>query len=220
MQDKEIEKILQEKAEKVEMREFSQVWQEIKGEMQEPEKKKTFGFKRWFPIFLASFLAVFCIVFTPILIKHLTPVPPKEELFFSDELTTQGVSETEMFSGLSQAKIFHVDLSQYLIDSCTLYLTDQNKVKGATFNMYSNGVVSCLALIKLYDKSVDLKLNFSYLYDQTYKVNSTDVKYKFVEESGELYRYNFYAKHNSVQYVIEYSGVTDNLIDFLNEFFG
>ena len=160
MQDKEIEKILQEKAEKVEMREFSQVWQEIKGEMQEPEKKKTFGFKRWFPIFLAPFLAVFCIVFTPILIKQLTPVPPKEELFFSDELTSQSVSETEMLSGLSQANIVHVDLSEYIVENCSLYITDQNKVKGAIFNMVTN---SGLALVQLYDKSVDLKLNFNYL---------------------------------------------------------
>ena len=49
MQDKELEKLLQEKADKTEMREFSQVWEEIKGEIVSPKPKKEFKWKKWFP---------------------------------------------------------------------------------------------------------------------------------------------------------------------------
>ena len=90
-------------------------------------------------------------------------------------------------------------------------------VKGACINFYNN---NCFAIMNLYDASVDLSLNLESLYDSSYKVSSTNVLYKFKQESGGLYEYSVYALHNKVQYVIEYTGLSDNLVDFLNEFFG
>ncbi|MBR2498752.1 MAG: hypothetical protein IKB67_03470 [Clostridia bacterium] len=213
MQEKELENLLQEKADKVEMREFSQVWNEIKGQIEEPKPQRKFVWKRWAPAFASAFL-VLCIALSPIIINSLKPAP---EVFYSDDLSKQIVSESEMFDGLAQANISHVDLSEYSCINTFLYYTEDMSVKGASVSFYNN---ICAGIIKLYDVSVDLSLNLESLYDSSYKVSSTNVLYKFKQESGGLYEYSVYALHNKVQYVIEYTGLSDNLVDFLNEFFG
>lgn len=212
MQEKELENLLQEKADKVEMREFSQVWNEIKGQIEEPKPQRKFVWKRWAPAFASAFL-VLCIALSPIIINSLKPAP---EVFYSDDLSKQIVSESEMFDGLAQANISHVDLSEYWFLSTFLYYTEDMQVKGACVNFYNT---ICAGVINLYDASVDLSLNLESLYDSTYKVNSTDVLYKFKQENAGMYEYSIYAVHNKVQYVIEYTGTTNDITNFLTEFF-
>ncbi|MBQ8426899.1 MAG: hypothetical protein IJX16_03970 [Clostridia bacterium] len=217
MQDKELESLLQKKADEIKMRDFSLVWEEIKGEIQEPVKEKKFRWKKWFPMILASAAMVVCIALTPIIIKSLTP--PPEEVFYTEELRQQDVLKEDMLSGLTQAQIPNVDINNYVVEECKLLITEDNKVKGSAFTFY-NEPFTFFAELNLYDKSVDLNLDIELLYDTTYKVNSTDVHYKLKQESGGVYDYSVYAICNNVQYVIEYKGLSDNLIDFLNDFFG
>ena len=220
MQDKELEKILQEKAEKTEMREFSQVWQEIKGEIQPPVKEKKFSFKKWFPMIMASAVVIICLAFSPLIINALKPapdVPPQEEVFFTEELSKLEVPFEDAISGLAQANISHVDISKYTIVSTFLYYTEEMSVKGVYLSLYGS---TFIVVMSFYDTSVDLNLELENLYDKTCKINSTDVLYKFKQESGGVYEYSIFAVHNNVQYVIEYSGISDNLQEFLNEFFG
>ncbi len=218
MQEKEIEKILQEKADKFEMREFSQVWEEIKGEIEQPEKqKKKIRWKKWLPMALASAVLVVCIALSPMIIKALKPAPPNEEVFYNDELTSQEVLENEMLEGLADAQIAHVNLGDYLFDGCKLLVTEDNKIKGASATIYNNPTTFFAEMI-IYHKSVDADIKLA-TYDTQCKVNSADVYYKLKQESGGMYQYNVYAVYNKVQYVIEYTGFSNNLTEFLNDFF-
>lgn len=218
MQKKEIEKVLQEKADKIEMREFSQVWDEIKGEINSPEKKKI-RWKKWLPMACASAVLVVCVVLLPFLIDTSSkPIPPAEEVYYADVLEKQDVLESEMLEGLVQAGISHVELDEYTLGECGLLITEDNKIKGASTNIYNNPT-TFFAKVDIYDKSVDLKINLVATYDAQCKVNSTDVYYKLKQESGGMYEYIAYAVHNKVQYAIEYTGFSDNLIEFLNDFF-
>lgn len=212
MQEKELENLLQEKADKVEMREFSQVWNEIKGQIEEPKPQRKFVWKRWAPVFASAFL-VLCIALSPTIINSLKPAP---EVFYSDDLSKQIVSESEMFDGLAQANISHVDLREYSFISTFLFYTEDMQVKGASASFYNS---VCYVIMKFYDLSVDLNLDLESLYDSTYKVNSTDVLYKFKQENAGMYEYSIYAVHNKVQYVIEYTGTTNDITNFLTEFF-
>ncbi len=212
MQDKELEKILQEKAEKTEIREFSQVWDEIKDEVVFEKSKKTNIFKnRFFLTFAPAILAI-CIVLTP-LFFNLTP--PQEKIYLNDELILTPVSDKEMFDGLLNANIVHVDLSEYIIVETNVYHTDEMEVKGAFLSFYQE---TFFAKMELYDKNVELKINKN-LYDTNCKVNSADVYYKFKSVESGYYEYSIYATYNNVKYVIEYFGVTDNVMEFLSEFF-
>ena len=216
MEDKELEQILQEKADKIEMRPFSEVWKDIKGEVNAPKQEKEqkkFSWKRWFPI-LASAILVICIALSPVIIKSLSP---NEELFFTDELIMQSVLEEEMFNGLSGANISHVDMSEYTFTNTFLYYTEDMQVKGAFAIFYNN---NCYVEMEFYDKTDQLNLDIETLYNETCKVNSTEVLYKFKQEVGGTYEYSVYAINNNVQYVIEYTGISNNLSQFLNEFFG
>lgn len=217
MQEKDIEKILQEKADKIEMREFSQVWDEIKGEITQPEKKKI-RWKKWLPMAFASAVLVVCIALSPIIINALKPAPPAEEVFFADVLTTQDVLKEEMLDGLVQAEIMHVSLSEYGVDNCKLLITEDNKIKGASLMLYNNPT-TFFGNLEIYDKTVDLRIKTDKSYDTQCKVNSADVYYKLKRASGGMYEYSVYAVHNKVQYVIEYTGFSDNLTEFLNDFF-
>ncbi len=219
MQDKELEKLLQEKADKTEMREFSQVWEEIKGEIVSPKPKREFRWKKWFPMIMASTVLVICLALSPLIINILTPNKPQEEVFFTEELIRETVTEEEMLNGLSTAQMMHIDLSSYIVDGCKLFLTEKNQVKGASFSFY-NYPTTFIANIRIYHKSVDLNLDTDLLQGTIHTVGSTNIRYKFKQENDGIYKYNIYAVHNSVQYLIEYTGLSDNLIDFLNEFFG
>lgn len=213
MQDRELEKILQEKADKTEMREFSQVWDEIKDEVVFEKREKKSIFKNRFFLTFAPMVLAICIVLTPLLFLNSTP---QEKIYFSDELVLTPVAEKEMFDGLLNAKISHVDLSEYIIVETNLYQTDKKESKGAHFSFYHE---TFFAKMRLYDKSVELNLDINSLYDTKCKVNSADVYYQFKSAGSGFYEYSIYATYNKVKYVIEYFGATDNVMEFLNEFF-
>ena len=221
MQDKELEKILQEKADQTKMRSFEEVWQDIKSEIEGenvmPIKPKKFGWKKWLSLSMASCAIIVALILTPILLTNYKPNP--EELFYTDELNKQEVSVEDMFTGLSNAGINHVDLSNYTIYETLLYLTEDNDTKGAEIKLISENNILFLAEMKIYAKDVELNLELEKDYDTTYKVNSANVYYKFKQENNGLYYYGIYAVYNDVQYVMEYTGVSDNLTEFLDNFF-
>lgn len=219
MQDKELERLLQEKADEIKMRDFSEVWEEIKGEIQEPVKEKKFRWKKWLPMILASTGIIVCLAFLPVIINSLKSSLPSGEVFYSEDLKQKTANEEEMLDGLSQAQIKLVDISKYSVIDCKLFTTDKNKIKGANFILFDKTLSSFYTEMQIYDKSVELKLVLL-TYENNCKVGSTDVYYSLQEEESDgLYRYSVYAVHNNVQYVIDYTGLTDNLIDFLTEFF-
>ena len=215
MQKKNLEEILQQKADQVETRDFSEIWSDIKDTVNKTENLKRFQWKKSFSLALASVAVVACIALTPIIINGLKPAP--EQVYFIDGLESKPATEQEMFNGLSQAQINHVDLSNYIISGTILYWTEDLQIKGAEF-VLNNDPTTFIALIQLCDSDVDMEIDFEELYDSSIQVNSVDVKYKLKSSSG-TYDYSVYAVKNGVQYVIEYTGLTDNLTDFLNEFF-
>ena len=157
MQDKELEKILQEKADNVKMRNFSEVWDEIKDEVKPKEKEKKSIFKNKFFLIFAPALLVLCIALSPLLFQK--PTPPPEEVFYSDDLVVEKVTLEETLDGLSLSKIAHVDLSKYVLTDTFLYYAEDGAVKGAKLAFYNENTMSFFAEMMLYDKSVELKIN-------------------------------------------------------------
>ncbi len=222
MQEKKIEEILQEKAEQIKVRNFDEVWQDIKGEIEKEQtpqiKEKKLGWKKWLSLSLASCFILVAIILTPYLLKEPKPVP--EELFYADKLSRYERSADDMLSGLSQANILHVDFSDYEIIDCGIYLTEDNKVKGAEINLYEQTELLFFGLIKLYSNDVKLNIDIEKDYDTEYKTTNYNAHYKFNREENNMFYYDIYAVKNGVQYVIEYTGISDNVVEFLNVFFG
>lgn len=221
MQEKKIEEILQEKAEQIKVRNFDEVWQDIKGEIEKEQtpqiKEKKLGWKKCLSLSLASCFILVAIILTPYLLKEPKPVP--EELFYADKLSRYERSADDMLSGLSQANILHVDFSDYEIIDCGIYLTEDNKVKGAEFTCVGINSFNFFSKIILYSSDVKLNIETNKDYDIEHKTSSYKAYYK-LKESGSEYVYDIYAVKNGVQYVIEYTGISDNVVEFLNVFFG
>ena len=221
MEDKELERILQEKADNVKVRNFSEVWQEIKGEIEGekviPTKTKKLGWKRWLSLLLASCTIMVAIILAPFLLKEPKPAP--EEIFYTDELSKQIVSVDELFDGLSQSNITHVDFSNYTVYDSILCLSEDNEIKGAEIKLYCDTGISFFALMQLYTTDVELNIEAEKDYDESYISNSLRAYYSLKDSSAE-YIYDIYAVCNGVQYVIEYTGLSDNITEFLETFFG
>lgn len=220
MQEEKIEKILQEQANQTEIKPFNEVWQDIKGEIvkessQQTEKKV--WWKKWLPLSLASIAIVIAIIILlPVLLR--TPNLSQEEVFYTDELTIQQTSVDNTLNGLSQANINYVDLSNYNIYDSLLYLSEDNKVKGARIKLYTESPLSFFAEMQIYASDVDLGLEIEKDYDTDYKPGSLTAYYKLKDASAE-YIYNIYAQFNNVQYVIEYTSSKENVLDFFTVFF-
>ena len=83
MDNQEIEKKLQESADKIEMRDFEEVWREIGPKIEAEEAKRRRRKKIFIPVAASLFsVAVACSVILPI---DLRDNNPNEEIFYLDE---------------------------------------------------------------------------------------------------------------------------------------
>ena len=216
MQDKELEKIIQEQADKTKMRDFSLVWEEIKDEITPVEKERKSIWKKKFFLIFAPAILVICIALSPFLIKYLTPA---EEVFYDDELIKNTVTAEVALDELSSANLLLDSISGFALLDTYLYYTEDGVVKGAHFSFYDENPTTFFATTDLYDKNVELNQVMENSYENFCKVNSADVSYTFMGYNNGFYEYSVYATFNGVKYLIEYSGLTDNLTEFLTNFF-
>jgi len=150
------------------------------------------------------------------LIKYLTPA---EEVFYNDRLIKGAVTTEVALDELSSANLLLDSISGFALLDTYLYYTEDGVVKGAHFSFYDENPTTFFAEMKLYDKNVELNQVMENSYENFCKVNSADVSYTFMGYNNGFYEYSVYATFNGVKYLIEYSGVTDNLTEFLTNFF-
>ena len=89
MEEKEVEKRLKESAENIEVRDFSEVWQDIEHKVQPPKKRR---YVRLFSGIAAALSVIICAVFIPL---FFNPAPEQsendqpddqEQVYFDDKL--------------------------------------------------------------------------------------------------------------------------------------
>ena len=216
MQDKDFDKLLKESIDKEPIRDFSEVWAEIKDQLEPKKEEKKFSWKKWFPIALTSVAVIVCVVLLPFLIKQ--PELPQEELFYADTLSKEEVSSLEFFNGLEELNVVNITSEKYEITETMLYFTEENEIKGASFIIYAESPIAIYAEIALYDKGVDAGVDLEKSYDSTCQVKSASVKYKLKQETEGVYAYDVYILNNNVQYIMYYTGLSEDLLGFLNYF--
>lgn len=216
MQDKDFDKLLRESVNKEPVREFSEVWAEIKDQLEPKKKEKKISWKKWFPIALTSVAVIVCVVLLPFLIKQ--PELPQEEVFYADTFQTQMVELSTFLDGLSELNVSNITSERYQITETKLYFTEENKLKGASSIIYAESPVATFAKIEMYYKDVDAGIDLEFNYDKTCQVKSASVHYKFKQEVDGIYTYDIYILNKDIQYVMEYTGLSDDLSEFLNYF--
>ena len=221
MDIKETEKILEQSAKNIKVRDFSEVWQEIKGELEVEEKpKKKVWAKRYMPAILSACIVLIIAISLPIFL--LNPVETPKKIFYQDQLVMVDVEETTFFNELSSAKVTHVSFSKYLATNCKLYKTDTNVAKGGSVDLYDDmSAPTEVIKIKFYDISVNLDDLSEKVYELSYSKEGLSVSYNKLPSYPEynIYSYDIMATFNKVNYFIEYMGGASNPETFFESFF-
>ena len=225
MEEKEVEKRLKESAENIEVRDFSEVWQDIEHKVQPPKKRR---YVRLFSgIAAALSIIIICAVFIPL---YLNPAPEQsendqtdgqEQVYFDDELVLSVVSAEDFLNQLSASSVSLVDISNYVISSSYLHKTTDEIVLGGMVELTDdlNNPTFFLA-VQMYHQSVQSSRP-AVDYDYNYTVEGTVIEYRVKEAYPEegVYIYDIKAKYLQTNYYMEYTCFSEDITSFLTDFF-
>ena len=219
MENKELEKKLQESADNIKMKEFSAVWAEIDGgaPTRFSEKRRR---KRWIAAGVAACLTLVCCVG---LIIGLYVWPKETVYFHPGSLGETLMEDLDQFEAeLAKVGIFPVDFSRYEVSACALLQTNETlETKGGAVSIgYDLENPVYLADVNFYDRTVAVRENYLN-YEHYFTVNSAQIWYD-VKEYDETDGYRVYAvtaKYKNLTYVMEYAVFTDDIEEFLTGFF-
>lgn len=232
MENKKKETNLEESIEKIEVRDFSLVWDDIKDSVVPPKRKRAYNWR-----FLATAIATFviiCSVVIPISIKHFSNSgnvlqsensshsTSEEQAYFVDELSAIDVEPSEFFNQLLQAGINIVDIEMNSVVSSLLFKTVDQEVKGGQLELTDDlDNPSFLLLLKFYDKSVKQNDVIEEDYNLTHYIQDVKIEYRIKEAYPEdgLYMYDIKTYFNNVYYYLEYTTSSPDITTFLNDFF-
>lgn len=220
MDNKELEKKLEKSVEKIPVRDFSEVWEEIKDRV-EPTKKNRFF--RWTPVVATvAGLAVVCSIVIPIVINQNQPEnPPKT--YLESELLSEEVEIQEFLSQISSSELDLVNLSLYSLSSTYLLKTTDSIVKGGQMELVDNLDSPTFYLnIIFYHKTVQVNETQKIEYEVDYTTTNgavTEYRLKDSYPEYQIYVYDIKANYNSVNYYMEYTCSTEDITPFLNSFF-
>ena len=215
MTNKEIEQKLQESADKVEVRDFDEIWQEIGPRIVAEQKKRRIRWRRWLPI-AASFLAV--AVTAAIVLPQVVNGNDEEIRYLDSELEKKVVDKTDFFTYIDQSDLEIVDLSSFEFLRSTIYHTDDEQIKGGAVEAYKEQAGNVhYFILYFYDTSVEFSdINFS----------NCDVSYITKQGVNIDYKYNqtdnFYfatAEYKNVDYYMQYTPGGGEITEFFEEFF-
>ena len=218
MDNKEVEKKIQESADNIEVRDYSLIWNNIKDRVQ-PEKKRKKR-RRWLPVVVsAACVALVCAVAVPVAVNHLGA--GKETTYFDDELISEAMPLDKLCEELTAAGIEYADFSGYEIVGSMLLKTGDFKVKGGLVELTDNSENPTFFLfLRLYDEDVIVEFVPEIVYDSRYVANGTEVEYTIQEATSDgVYVYNIHANYRGANYYMEYTCFTEDITPFLDAFF-
>ncbi len=222
MENKDVERKLQESIEKTEARPFDEVWEEIKDRIQ-PTPIRSKRKKRW--VVAAVSAAVACGVICAVTLPLLNPAPVTNgpTTYLRDQLQVVPADVGEFNHAFAEEKIDCVDFSEYVVVSTCLYKTSKGIAKGGKLELADEVNNSTFYLtMQLYSMDVVVDKREEVVFDKHYIVGNTSIEYRIKETYPEdgVYIYDIRTEHNSTQYYMEYTCFSEDITPFLSEFFG
>lgn len=214
MNNKEVEEFLYKKAmEEVPERDFEDVWENIKGRMLRKPKRN------W-KLFWQKTLATAAIIAVLVCPYVAIPFMNSTEILYSDEeLIRENVEKIDFDTAIDEVEFSVVDFSLYIGDGFILYKTDTGVVKGGSLNLTDTNYM-WFSTLNFYEETIVLE-DATIDYDQTCTVGTAVVEYRLKEYIAEygMYTYDMKVNYKSVNYLMEYTCMTDDLTPFLQSFF-
>ncbi len=218
MDNKELERKLQESANDIKVRDFSEVWEEIKDKVT-PAKPERRRLPRWVPaVASVACVGIICGVTIPLALNNTPPTgnTSSATTYLQDNLSFVATTIEEFGSGLKQEQISYIDYSRYTIISSCLYKTVEGITKGGILEITDN--ISTYATLKLYSNDVIVNKYSHIEYDQTYSVGGAVIEYKLKSNDG-VFVYDAKTVHKGTQYYMECTSVSEDIKPFFNSLF-
>ena len=221
MEDKELEKNLENSVENIEIRDVSLVWDDIKGRIspkRNTKKRRAIG---WF----VSVAALICLTILGSIVLPKVIYSNNEEpevTYFMDDLGAVAFEENQFYQGLAKAGIKHIDFSRYIGAYHVLFQTESNQTKGGSIELSDDlDNPTFFLIVQFYDDKVKGEPIVSPEFEFNYEINGGIVYYRVKEAYPEesWYVYELRANYNSVNYYMEYTCFTEDITSFLKEFF-
>jgi hypothetical protein len=235
-ENEQIENILKKSAEEIELKPFSERWQDIENRLEFDNGEKVV-IKEQVPILsmqnntsedfskkpadnkIKIFVWSICLLLVAVLVI-LIPISfhKTEPVYFGpDDLTSEIVSKEMFWSEITKSKIDIVDMDGYECEDYALLKTEIGEVQGGTFIINDD---ENLALINVtfYSSSVIIS-NEDFIESDKYNIDNTVISYYRLEDNIDLFEYEVLANHKNVTYELKYLSVTDNILEFFNKFF-
>jgi hypothetical protein len=226
MEDKEVEKKLKESAENIDIRGFSQVWEDIKDKIESPKRRKP---AYWLPL-AASVIGIIIGggIIIPIALQNVhqanigSSSNSSEQTYQSDKLNIKGVTPKAFYTHMKRAGVDIVDVNDYVVMSSVVYQTEDFLVKGGLLELTDDEKNPTFFLsLEVYDQSVEIVGQSQRWYDFEYSVNDVHIQYRVKASFSEngVYIYDIKASLNTVDYYMEYTCFTEDIKPFLDTFF-
>lgn len=210
MDDRELEKLLTESADKVQIRGFSSRWKEIKKKMSPPKK----NYKLTLKYFTA--MATGCCLLALAVILPFVLRPENEVLYFLPEEAPLNVTtEEQFFYELNFANFEIADFSSLQVEEYFIARSSDQVVRGGrvAYNN-SDGLSENIFTVTFYSSDIILDEQEFLGLANTVTIESTEVVFRTTE--GDLYESRAYFVYKEVSYIVEYTSLNNDLLEFLS----
>lgn len=224
MTNKEIEQKIQESADKIEMRNFEDIWEEIGPQIAAESRKKPIKWKKWMPI-AASFLCITVagsialpFILPSVFNKGNNSSSSDEIRYLDTELEMRVVQSADFFKAIQDSNLEVVNLSSFNFLTSYIYHLSNDETKGGYVEAYKEqaGIMHYL-ILNFYDTSVEYSdPNFSD-FDLFYTTKmGLNIDYKHSQEYDVYYAQ---AEYKNVNYYMQCTSGGGEITEFFEEFF-
>ena len=222
MNNKDVEKKLKESVENIEVRDFSLVWNDIKGEIKEEKSKNARKIPKWIPAIVSTAACLILIGSVAVPIAMIQPNRQETPTRYHwEDLESRPAQISGFYEQLQAAEIEYVDFDKYDIFSCALFVARDGSVRGGIIELADDvNNPSFLLTAQFYDDSVEVTPTRPE-YNFNYSINEAIIKYRvkeFYPEDGG-YIYDIRASKGTTNYFMEYTCFNEDIKPFLSEFF-
>ena len=219
MKDKEIEEKLQDGAGNIKMSEFDKLWQQLKPRIEQEIQKKIRRRKIWRTLATSvACVLITCSVALSIALSKPTSPSKDTVLYLNSDLTAVPQDKTSFLMAINNSGLEVVDLSRFELDVCSVFQTEDKKVKGGKSEFLdSKENPTCIVLLKFYSNDVEVSDDYYNVLDM-YHTTQSGATIGYRHESS-FNKYYVKAEYKSMQYYMEYVGIGDTITQFFEMFF-
>lgn len=214
MKNIDIEEQIKISADKIDSGDFNERWEILQTKIaEESTRKKRFNLKIFLPALSAAFMTVALCIILPVTLLNNGNNSPR--FLNAKDLISSQITEEIFYDELNKVNIVPADFSLFNVERYFLMKTKDGETKGGKITISDDS--GYFANLSFYDNTVILEQIDEETYTST-SINDIEVLFNTVYEEP-MYVTNASVFDKKLNYVIEFTSISDNFLEFINELF-